>query len=336
MDALRSRTREKGCLLMVERRLLVRVPGAPVSEHVLGLSPTVVGRDTGCDVCVASKYVSRRHFRLEAGNDGALILADLGGANGVLVNGTRVHGSVQLRNDDMIRIADVTIEYQETAAEHSGTMVFSARPTEHHDAGSRDAIQRITKSIWGNQHLGPGGTVSIMFTDIEDSTSLVGSLGDAAAQQVVQQHNDVLRQQFAAFRGYEAKRQGDGFLVLFASARDALGAAVAIQRRLRDEDAASGAAPVRVRIGIHVGEVLWDHDDIFGSAVNFAARVSSQARGGEIVISSLLREIVAPTGEFAFGVARGVELKGFEGQHRVFTVEWADPHASAVVHASGK
>src|SRR5439155_13947788 len=112
-------------------------------------------------------------------------------------------------------------------------------------------------------------------------------------------HNAVLRDQFNVYRGHEAKRQGDGFLVLFASARDALNCAVAIERSIGTA-APDSETPLRVRIGLHVGEVLWDENDIYGAAVNFSARVSAQAEGGEVLISALLREVVAPSGEFDF------------------------------------
>lgn len=305
----------------MSRRLIVHVPGEPDAEYAIGERPLVVGRHPECDVCVPSRYVSRHHFRIEP-TAGGVTLADLGGANPVLVNGRRVEGSIALRGADTIRVADVTIEYVEAPAAHEGTVFFALPPTEQLGPSSADAIERLTKGVWGSQHLGTGGTVSIMFTDIENSTPLVAALGDAAARNVIQAHNAVLREQFDAHRGYVAKRQGDGFLVLFASARDAVAAAVAVQRRLAEQNPGTEGVPVRVRIGIHLGEVLWDGDDIFGSAVNFAARVSAQAAGAEILVSAVLREVVAPTGEFAFPEMRELELKGFSGQHRLYSVAW--------------
>jgi class 3 adenylate cyclase len=160
-----------------------------------------------------------------------------------------------------------------------------------------------------------------MFTDLEQSTSMVTELGERAAFRVINIHNTVLRDQFREFRGHEAKRIGDGFLVLFASARDAMNCAIAIQRRLEEAQREAGA-PIRVRIGIHIGEVLWDENDIFGSAVNFAARVSAEAKGGEILISALLREIMAVSGEFEFGEQREAALKGFRGTHMLTQLRW--------------
>jgi class 3 adenylate cyclase len=76
-------------------------------------------------------------------------------------------------------------------------------------------------------------------------------------------------------------------------------------------------------MGIHIGEVLWDDNDIFGASVNFAARVSAEAQGGEILISALLREVIAPSGEFTFGEEKIVPLKGFKGLHKLTALEWA-------------
>jgi class 3 adenylate cyclase len=82
-------------------------------------------------------------------------------------------------------------------------------------------------------------------------------------------------------------------------------------------------SPIRVRIGLHVGETVHEGDDHFGHAVNYAARVASAAAGGEIVVSSLVHGLLAQTGEFAFEPAREVELKGVEGLQKVFPLATA-------------
>jgi class 3 adenylate cyclase len=177
------------------------------------------------------------------------------------------------------------------------------------------------QSVWLNQNLGPGGTLTIMFTDLEQSTTMVTELGEREAYRISNRHNAILREQFREYRGHEAKRLGDGFLVLFASARDAMNCAIQIQRRL-DEGQGDEVNPVKVRIGLHIGEVLWDDNDIFGSAVNFASRVSAQAAGGEVLISALLREVMAVSGEFNFGEPREAVLKGFKGTHGLTPLIW--------------
>jgi class 3 adenylate cyclase len=286
----------------------------------------VLGRDPSCDVPIPSQYVSRRHARIEpAGND--LLLVDLGGRNPILLNGVPIAGSARLSPGDVISIADVTIDVEDLDGVSGGTVVFDIRqPTAPlpPPPSSRPATTGGIQSVWQGQNMGPGGTLTIMFTDLEQSTSMVTELGERAAFRVINIHNTVLRDQFREFRGHEAKRIGDGFLVLFASARDAMNCAIAIQRRL-DEAQREAGAPIRVRIGIHIGEVLWDENDIFGSAVNFAARVSAEAKGGEVLISALLREVMAVSGEFDFGEQREATLKGFRGTHMLTQLLWERP-----------
>ena len=80
--------------------------------------------------------------------------------------------------------------------------------------------------------------------------------------------------------------------------------------------------PILVRIGLHTGEVIKEGDDFFGKHVNLAARIAGQATGGEILVSSLLKELTASGGDIEFGEGREVELKGLSGGHRVFLVSW--------------
>ena len=77
-----------------------------------------------------------------------------------------------------------------------------------------------------------------------------------------------------------------------------------------------------MRIGLHTGEAIKEGADFLGKHVNLAARVASQAQGGEILASSLLKELTESAGEFTFGDGRKAELKGLKGRHRVFEVKW--------------
>ncbi len=86
--------------------------------------------------------------------------------------------------------------------------------------------------------------------------------------------------------------------------------------------ASHGLAPIRVRIGLHTGEAIKEDEDFFGKNVILAARIAGQAQGGEILVSSLLKELTESGGDIAFGEGREVELKGLAGPHRVFEVVW--------------
>jgi class 3 adenylate cyclase len=163
----------------------------------------------------------------------------------------------------------------------------------------------------------PDGTVTIAFTDIEDSLKLNAFMGDQRWLEVLRVHNDVVMQVTADHGGTVVKGQGDGFMLAFASARRALTCAQAIERTIDDSFRGPGSL-VRVRIGVHVGETVHEADDFFGHAVSYAARIASAAEGGEIVVSELVHALVAQTGEFTFEDPRRVELKGIDAAQTVY------------------
>lgn len=165
------------------------------------------------------------------------------------------------------------------------------------------------------------GTVTVLFTDIEGFTAMTEALGDAGAQEVLRAHNQLVRAQVTAHGGREVKSQGDSFMVSFPGARRAVRCAVAIQRDLAAWTASHPDRPVRVRMGLHTGEAIVDADDLFGRAVIVASRISDQAAGGEVLVSSLLRELAADH-DLTFGQPRRVTLKGLSGEHDVYPVNW--------------
>jgi class 3 adenylate cyclase/Cdc6-like AAA superfamily ATPase len=172
-------------------------------------------------------------------------------------------------------------------------------------------------------HAAPDGTVTIMFSDIEDSTILTERLGDQAWQDLLRKHNMLIREQLRAHDGYEVKTMGDGFMVAFQSAKKGLDCAIAIQRAFDGHDATDGEH-VRVRIGLHAGEAIKDGDDFYGKNVILASRVAGNAAGGEILVSSLLRALVESSTDAAlFSQPREVELKGLAGEHTLYAVGWA-------------
>jgi class 3 adenylate cyclase len=168
----------------------------------------------------------------------------------------------------------------------------------------------------------PDGTVTIMFSDIEGSTVLAEQLGDDRWLKLLHRHNAVIRRQLAAHSGFEVKSQGDGFMVAFASSRNALRCAIAIQRDLAARRDQSGSQVLRVRIGLHTGEVIREQDDFFGHSVILAARVGAKANGGEILVSAVVRGLVAGSHEFQFGEPREEQLKGLRDPQRIYEVCW--------------
>ncbi|TAK63423.1 MAG: alpha/beta fold hydrolase, partial [Dehalococcoidia bacterium] len=130
--------------------------------------------------------------------------------------------------------------------------------------------------------------VTILFTDMESSTATTQRLGDDAAQTLVRAHNAIVRDALAAHEGSQVKHTGDGIMASFRSATQAVECAVAIQRALAARAAEDGE-PIRVRIGLNSGEPVSEDDDLFGTAVQLAARVCARAEPGQIVASNVVR-----------------------------------------------
>ena len=165
----------------------------------------------------------------------------------------------------------------------------------------------------------PGGLVTIMFTDMEGSTALTQRLGDAKAQEVLREHNTIVRGALKAHDGSEVKHTGDGIMASFSTASGALDCAVAIQRAL----AAQEDVPLRVRVGLNAGEPVAEDEDLFGTAVQFAARVCAHAEPGQIVAANVVRELAAGKG-FLFSDQGDVALRGFEDPVRLYEVRWRE------------
>ncbi|MBI1886293.1 MAG: adenylate/guanylate cyclase domain-containing protein [Chloroflexi bacterium] len=165
------------------------------------------------------------------------------------------------------------------------------------------------------------GLQTILFTDMEGSTSLTQLLGDARAQELLRIHNSVVREALRAHGGSEIKHTGDGVMASFPSASRALECAIAIQRALAGHNEAHPDSPVRVRVGLNAGEPVAEEADLFGTAVQLAARVCERAQPGEILVSDVVRQLAAGKG-FLFSDRGDVVLRGFEDPARLYEVRW--------------
>ena len=136
----------------------------------------------------------------------------------------------------------------------------------------------------------PRGTVTFLFTDIENSTRLMQEMGDRypAAQTA---HHEMLRAAFKSNEGHELRTEGDSFFCVFASAIDACAAAAAAQRSLAGYAWENGQA-LRVRMGLHTGEAPLVGNEYIGLDVHQAARIAGAAHGGQVVISDTTRGLV--------------------------------------------
>jgi class 3 adenylate cyclase len=157
---------------------------------------------------------------------------------------------------------------------------------------------------------------TVVFTDIVDSTRLASELGDRRWHRMLEQHNQVVREQLARFRGREVKTTGDGFLASFDGPARAIRAAHAIRAELAEHG-------LQIRAGLHTGEVELIADDLGGIAVHLAARVMAQAQAGEVLCSRTVRDLVAGAG-FGFTDRGTHQLKGVPDAWQLFAVELAD------------
>jgi len=180
----------------------------------------------------------------------------------------------------------------------------------------------------GDLRAAPGGPVAaadsgfraVMFTDIVGSTEMTARLGDSAALELVRAHDAMVRRGLEAHGGREVKHTGDGIMASFGDVANAVTAAADIQRRFAAYNAEASES-LSVRIGIHAGEPVEEHNDLFGATVQLASRLCSEAEANGIVVSGLVREMSHE--DAARFVALGERrLKGFAESTPVFRFEW--------------
>ena len=166
----------------------------------------------------------------------------------------------------------------------------------------------------------PSGTVTFVFTDIEESTALLQRLGDGYAG-ILAEHRKIVRDAFGA-NGVEIDTQGDAFFYAFPRAREAVAAAVEVQRAHASHGWPDDAA-VRVRIGMHTGEPALHDEGYVGLDVVRAARICTAAQGGHVLLSETTRALLGsalPEGVSVYPLGER-HLKGIEEPERVYELE---------------
>ncbi|GIX07771.1 MAG: hypothetical protein KatS3mg115_2174 [Candidatus Poribacteria bacterium] len=150
----------------------------------------------------------------------------------------------------------------------------------------------------------------IVFTDLKDSTAMTVQLGQSRAMQLLRAHNALVRNAVREHCGREVKHTGDGFMLSFQKASNAIGCSVAIQRAFREFNRRNRSYPLQVRIGMSAGEPVEEHGDLFGSAVQLASRVCAHAEPEQtLAAETVVRECGGLPIEF---VPQGeVRFKGF-------------------------
>ncbi|WP_068189919.1 adenylate/guanylate cyclase domain-containing protein [Mycobacterium sp. UM_CSW] len=172
----------------------------------------------------------------------------------------------------------------------------------------------------------PDGRVVILFSDIEESTALNERIGDRAWVKLISAHDKLISGLVRERSGHVVKSQGDGYMIAFSRAEEAVRCGIDVQEALHNNGKRKRNQDIRVRIGIHMGRSVRRGDDLFGRNVAMAARVAAQATGGQILVSEPVRDALRDCDGIRFDEGREVELKGFSGRYRLFSVEpEADP-----------
>jgi class 3 adenylate cyclase len=161
----------------------------------------------------------------------------------------------------------------------------------------------------------PDGTVTIMFTDIVGSTALTERLGDSGFRALSRQLETSLRAAIGETGGavVEGKLLGDGLLAVFTSASQALECGV------RSADAAL-AAGLELHVGLHAGDVIREDGNVFGGAVNLAARIAAEAAAGQVLASETVRSLARTSARLAFVDGGARRLKGIAEPVRLYGV----------------
>jgi class 3 adenylate cyclase len=176
----------------------------------------------------------------------------------------------------------------------------------------------------------PRGTVTFVFTDIEGSTELLKRLGERY-REILGAHRRIVRETFSAAGGMEIDTHGDAFFFVFGRARDAVAAAVDVQRLHAAGEWPEGAS-VRVRIGLHTGEPAVDDEGYLGLDVVRAARICTVGRGGQVLLSETTRALVGttlPEGVAVFPLGER-HLRGLDEPERVYELAIEDLETETV------
>ena len=203
-------------------------------------------------------------------------------------------------------------------AEHISGAKYVELPGGDHFAHTEDAnaiLDEVQKFLTGARHNPEPDRMlaTVMFTDIARATERAVEMGDRQWRDLLEQHHHLVRSELQRFRGREVDTAGDGFLATFDGPARAIESACAIQKAV----AKIGLA---IRVGLHTGECEVMGDKISGIAVHIGARVMAEARPGEVLVSSTVKDLV--TGSGLRFIDRGkYSLKGIPGEWNLFTVE---------------
>jgi class 3 adenylate cyclase len=166
----------------------------------------------------------------------------------------------------------------------------------------------------------PDGALTLLFCDLEDAAEIKQQLGDERAAELLRDHRTIVERVVEHHGGTIAKSHDDGFMVAFDSAHAALRCALDLQSSLADRTVPGSERPLRLRVGLHTGFVISNEEELYGRNVVLGARIAGCARGGEIAVSSTLKEYTETDPSFSFEERGEHRFKGVLGEHMVYAV----------------
>src|SRR5438067_5505737 len=268
-------------------------------HQIHGATPEDVAKAHAADVEVQQKYgVNYLKYWVNESQGKIFCLVDAPNAEAASCVHREAHGLV----------AEKIIEVQPELAEGffggaetnaAGAVVFQGGGTDARDPGIR----------------------TVLFTDIVDSTTLTQSLGDEAALAWLGVHDTIVRDALSALGGREVKHTGDGIMALFVSTAGAVRCAIRIQRELEKHAQANPGRQLKVRVGAAAGEPVEQHNDLFGTTVQLAARLCAHAQPEQILVSNAIAELCLGKG-LLFEDLGEVSLKGFGSPVRAQAAAW--------------
>jgi adenylate cyclase len=297
--------------------VMIRQPGRVPLRLVLGEAIVEIGRDCS-GLVLTDPQISRRHLSLQVA-DGAVRVTDLGSRNGTFVNGRRIWGPHSLGRGERVQLGGSSIALWERAPAGAQTR------TDEPGTTSIDMVAAAAAADPPDLTALPAdpGTLTIVLSGIEESTRRAAELGTGRWESILDMHNAIVRRHLSRYEGIEIKAHADGFAIGFASPGQALAFAVAVQRALHALARSRPADTVRVRAGAHAAELVVAEDgDLVGRPIVIASLVANAARGGEILVTGIVRGLLESGGDVQFGAARLVALKDCR-DHLVHPVLWA-------------
>lgn len=298
----------------------IRQPGTTVLWVIIR-DRLIIGRD--CDgVLLRDDHTSRQHIELKLEPKNVTV-TDLGSTNGTLLNGVKLNNSKAFLMDDVVIIGrtEIRLVSLNTDALPKALTFDDSTATTATIIAEEIVAEALDLSAYQNQE----GTVTIVFSDIESSTELATKLGDQRWLALLKQHDRIFKKMVNQFHGAIIKSQGDGFMLSFQSVRSALFCMIATQQAMAAHSEQSPEQRLNIRIGVHTGEAIHTLDgDLFGRHVITAARISNNANGGQILVSSLVKQIAQGSDDIHFGEAREIPIKGLE-RLTVHEVFWREP-----------